>query len=78
MISTSMSTFKKHFEILLEKKKKRKNKNKWSPKKYYKNSTYGFYPYGGIGFGGGYGAGEGGGGDSGGGGGDGGGGGAGG
>lgn len=46
-----MKMFKKIFEDILLEKKKRKSKNKWNPKKYYKNSTYGFYPYAGIGHG---------------------------
>lgn len=53
-----MNTFENAFkQLLLEKKKSKKkkkkktsSKNKWKPKKSYKNSTYAFYPHGGIGF----------------------------
>ena len=50
--SITIDTFESAFEeVLMEKKKKKKSsKNKWTPKKQYKNSTYGFYPHSGIGF----------------------------
>jgi len=58
-----MKNFQNVFEqLLLEKKKKKHSKNRWKPKKYYRNSTYAFYPHGGIGSVGGDGGGDGGGG----------------